>query len=89
MSEKIVDAKTAVNIAAKYLTDIIKADSEYILVEEIEQIDEDDPVWLVTISYIEPSSSSHYFGQTNRLYKEFKINRDNGDVISMKVKKFD
>ena len=90
-----MEPKKAAVIAAQYLKDLIPP-TDQILVEEIEKVEDNPPYWLITLSH-----SPVYGSQANmtlaalsgvapnrRDYKEFKINDNTGEVISMKIRKF-
>ena len=62
-----------------------------VLLEEVE-LSDDDKVWTVTISFLlsETALMAVLKGRptpTGRLYKEFRIRTDTGEVRSMKIRK--
>lgn len=78
----MIDIKNAVKIASEYLTSLISLQANQLLVEEVEQ---DSSSWLITMSYPDPESSSPF--SVKRYFKEIKIRKTNGEVVSMKIKK--
>ena len=53
------------------------------LVEEVEQL---DGHWLITLGYDAPGIVSAFGGKENRDYKTFKVDRETGEVVSMKIR---
>ena len=75
----MIDVKTAVRIAHKYLTELYPDDPEVadVRLEEVEL--GDDNKWHVTLSFL-----SAPFAE--RTYKQFEIMADDGAVRSMKIR---
>lgn len=77
--KKTVNVKMAGKQAIKYLCDI--EDAVYdVQLEEVEKSD-DGNFWLITLSYNTGILS-------NKKYKIFKIDISSGEVLSMKIRKF-
>jgi len=92
MNSHVLDNKDAVNIAVKYLKQIL--DVKDILLEEIEQT-EDGKYWLITLSHedlskgkIKKPLSEILRNPSSRSYKVIKINKKSGSVKSMKIRVF-
>ena len=82
----MINVKEATDKAKEYLLSFF-ADAENVQLEEVE-LTADKAQWLVTISYEGTSNSvasSLLVGKTV-LYKVFKIDAKNGEVISMKIR---
>ena len=82
----MVDIKQAVEIAIKYFIDIT-GPSDRVRVEETEAGTEGDrSVWRITLS--RPNSEVFEFvrGRPARDYKLLLVDRDSGEVISMKIR---
>lgn len=80
----MIDSKDAVKKAKEYLHEIMDLHIPDTKLEEIE-IDESGELWLVTLSYFEQDAHSVSFA---RKYKVLGINRETGEVVSMKIKVF-
>ncbi len=77
-----IDAKKAVEIAAQYYKDI-SGERANATVEEVEL---DGNFWVITLGIAD--SYSIMIGATiPRNYKQFRINSDTGEVMSMKIRK--
>ena len=81
MSEekKMLTAKEAVEVAAKYLAELRSVPIYDISVEEIELTD-DRKCWLVTLGH--PRS----FAGTTKDYKVIKVDAETAEVLSMKMR---
>jgi len=82
----MINVKEATDKAKEYLISFFP-DAENLQLEEVEQ-SKDKAHWLVTVSYEGVSNSvasSLLVGKTV-LYKIFKIDAENGDVVSMKFR---
>lgn len=83
MLRTIIDAKEATNNAVQYLKRLIPNITNIIL-EEVELTD-DEQFWLITLSYNELSTGiQNMFGKTIKI---FKIRKDNGEVMAMRIRK--
>lgn len=96
MAEDIMDVKTAVRIAIRYLQEL----GDFISAEQIrlEEVEYDDAgFWLITLSTIDvPPLTAVVTGETmrrvmalekgKRNYKLFRIDAHTGEVKSMKVR---
>jgi hypothetical protein len=76
----MIHVKQAVQIAAKYLSEIINQPIAGLLVEETEK-SSDDAMWFITVSYY---LTSDMFG--SRSYKIIAVDAETGDVKSMKIR---
>ena len=85
-SEKMIDIKGAAKIAHEYFLDIY-SEAGYINIA-LEELDfsEDGRFWLVTIGY-SISGITDLLGTSMRNYKIFEINKETGEVESMKIRK--
>ncbi len=79
----MIDVKQAVEAAGKYVKRLYPS-TRNLRVEETE-IAEDNSFWFITLSFIQ-ESPEELFGP-DRSYKEFKIDAETGDILSMKIKK--
>lgn len=78
------NVKLATQKAEQYLTNLIPG-AKNIVLEEVE-LTEDEKYWFITLSYNDPSESlsvQNIFGKT---IKVFKIRRDDGEVMAMKIR---
>lgn len=75
-----ISVKKAVTAATDYLRDFssILPSQTGLRLEETE-LWEDPSMWIITISI-----QSNPFDETTRIYKQFRIDADSGEVISMK-----
>lgn len=92
----MIDVKQATTEAAKFMVELLPTVSD-ILLEEVE-LSEDDKSWRVTLSALAPASpppdafqkalrsSSIFALPTDRIYKVFTIDSENGVVRSMKMR---
>jgi hypothetical protein len=87
----MIDVKSAVRIAIRYLQDFDEfIPARSIRLEETEY--DDTGYWLITISALSPDDPPSAIGSLSsvlnqkRIYKQFRIDADSGDVKSMKVR---
>lgn len=79
----MIDVKQAVESAGKYVKRLY-SEARGLRVEETE-IADDSSFWFITLSFFQESPDD-LFGP-DRSYKEFKIDAETGDILSMKIKK--
>lgn len=79
----MIDVKQAAQAAEQYLKNLFPSITN-IMLEEVELTD-DEQFWLITLSY-SPISSENIFGLVKDV-KIFKIRRDNGEIMAMKIRK--
>lgn len=85
LPNKPIDAKEAAQRASQYLQSLL-SNVTNIMLEEVELTD-DEQFWLITLSCSSIASDiDKIFGNTIKVFKVFKIRRDNGEVISMKIR---
>lgn len=90
-----LDVKQATLKAVDYLTTLYdQKDISEIDLEEVE-LSDDDQYWYITLGYNSEStkpgsklsdSIKRAMLLRDRKYKQFKINRDTGDIVSMKIR---
>ena len=82
----MINVKEATDKAKKHLLAFFP-DAEQVQLEEVE-LSEDKAHWLITLSYEGVSSSvaSSMLVGKSLLYKIFKLDAKNGEVISMKIR---
>ncbi|MBU0699797.1 hypothetical protein KKE26_00635 [bacterium] len=81
----MIDVKEAAQRASQYLQCLISSAKD-ITLEEVELTD-DEKFWFITLScYNIASDVQSLFGNTIKVFKVFKVKRDNGEVISMKIR---
>lgn len=87
----MIDVKQAVASAKTYASQLFQ--EEKILGLELEEVElsEDNKYWFVTLGFLVPKPSlgiADIFAPmvANRKYKLFKIDADNGIVLSMKIR---
>ncbi|MDI6735515.1 MAG: hypothetical protein QME42_04865 [bacterium] len=79
----MADVGQAAQMAELYLRSLVPNVSN-IMLEEVE-LSDDEQFWLITLSYNDLSTGiQNMFGKTVKL---FKVRKDNGEVISMKIRK--
>jgi len=86
-----MDVRQAVVIAKQYANELYDSKLQDVRLEEVEL---DDPVWRVTLSWLDPASQTPSgalaaaFGTKGmpREYKILEIYNDNGVVRSMKIR---
>ena len=84
----MIDLKTASKIAIEFVHSIYPDNSDF-QVEEIET-SEDGKYWLITIGMYDLTDVKGTLGALiakPRKYKAVQINKENGDVRSMKIRK--
>jgi hypothetical protein len=77
----------AAHVATTHLKTLFPA-AEGISLEEVE-ISDDDRFWLITLGFQETTTGKELLqrlGGNARQYKIFKINRESGEVRSMKIR---
>jgi len=79
----MISVKEAVRKAAEYFEDLYHDQFEKVLLEEVEQ---GDGYWLVTLGYNDFSSISQFDRKGPRRFKVFKIKGDTGEVVSMRIR---
>lgn len=79
----MMEAKEAAQIAAKYFRDLRGYEGP-LVVEEVE-IDDETNCWLITLGYKE-ASDEVFSVQQKRVYKIFKVDAEEGKVLSMKMR---
>lgn len=80
----MIDAKEAVRIAIDYYKDVCGESFSGLQLEELDMTEHEDH-WLVTLSYVENPLAA-LMGEPKRSYKIFKISRETGQVVSMKIR---
>ena len=81
----MINAKEAAIAASKYILDILGSTPQGLRIEEVDKIVEDDkPYWLITLGYFEATNPYGSFN-LEKTYKQFKIDSDSGEVLSMKM----
>ena len=81
-----IKAQEAAKIATEYYKEVT-GDYNQPAVEEVE-ISEDNKYWLITLGARRSSGDaiSDLYGKTEIEYKVFKIDAQNGNVLSMKIR---
>jgi hypothetical protein len=79
----MIEAKDAAYSAARYFTDITGY-TEKVTIEEVE-FDDNTNCWLITVGYLAESEIIPLV-KRQKEYKVFKIDANNGDVLSMKMR---
>lgn len=82
-----IDVKAAAHLAAEYFTSLFP-NVDKILLEEVE-LSEDRKYWFITLSYVSPLDETLvavFPVNKPRKYKQFKIESENGQVLSMKIR---
>jgi hypothetical protein len=85
----MIDVKTAVAAAHKYVESVQDFISVKNLGLEEVELSSDKESWLITLGYdrpIENFTSMVYGGTSQRVYKIFKISAESGEVESMKIR---
>jgi uncharacterized protein (DUF305 family) len=85
----MVDIKTSAQRAVEFLNMIYPHHGDGIQVEEVDTSD-DERYWLITLGYNVPESQNPLalaMGSKRREYKTFKVDRETGEVKSMKIRK--
>ncbi len=84
-----IDVKTAVRIATSYFDQLIQRPYSDLAIEEVERTD-DDRYWLVTVGYTVTPAGLTSFAALQKEFREYKIvkvDAQNGQAVSMKVRK--
>jgi hypothetical protein len=83
----MIDVKTAVKIAFDYIQDLYEErELQELALEEVEQ-SADKAWWLVTLGHARRLSGMDGFGgQHRRAYRVFKIDAEQGQVQSMRIR---
>ncbi|HYG11544.1 MAG TPA: hypothetical protein VD835_16475 [Pyrinomonadaceae bacterium] len=83
----MIDVKQAAQSASNFIVGLYSNETlSEVMLEEVE-LSEDGKYWLVTLSFLAPSSSvNSILGIRGRLYKIFKVDTDTGEVVSMKIR---
>ncbi len=90
----MLNPKEAASIAAERFDEFYPNQPfEDIRLEEVERVEEDTQVyWLITLGYVDKSSSTDRSAVNSllpnafRSYKRFKINGETGDIVWMKIR---
>jgi hypothetical protein len=89
----MVDIKTSAQAAVEFFNSIYPRHMDGLQVEEVE-LSDDGQYWVITLGYNVPNESSDLSGPLGiiprlrpREYKTFKIDRETGEVKSMKIRK--
>lgn len=77
-----IDVKNAVELAGKYLSDLLQIPVANMLLEEVER---SGPYWKVTLSYPDPSGSFRTL-VGGRTYKVVELDADNGEFVAVKIR---
>lgn len=77
----MIDVKQATNNAVQYLRSMFVGVTN-IALEEME-LTEDEQFWLITLSY---NNTEEMIGMFKTI-KMFKVRRDTGEVVAMKIRK--
>jgi hypothetical protein len=83
----MIDVKQAAQSASNFVTGLYSDRTiSDVRLEEVE-LSEDGRYWLITLSFPPPASSvNSMLGIGRRDYKIFKVDRDSGEVLSMKIR---
>jgi hypothetical protein len=80
----MIDAKEAVKRAMAYFLNLVEnKDLPGLELEEVEK-SEDGLYWLITLSYVRRVLLSEH-----RIYKQFKVEAQTGEVVSMTIRQLD
>jgi len=82
----MIDVRQAIDIAKEHLT-IFFPEAENVQLEEVE-LTTDKTHWLITLSYegVTTSVASSLLVGKSLIYKQFRLDAESGDVISMKIR---
>jgi len=82
----MIDVRQAIDIAKEHLT-VFFPEAENVQLEEVE-LTTDKTHWLITLSYegVTTSVASSLLVGKSLIYKQFKLDAESGDVISMKIR---
>lgn len=84
-NDKLLEAKQAAKIAADYAKALFP-DIRDIALEEIE-LSDDGSLWFITLSFREERSKIPSIAPLK--YKIFKVKRDTGEVVAMKIRELE
>jgi hypothetical protein len=80
-----IPVKEAARIAREYLRELMpEVPSEDISLEEIEPGTDE---WQVTLGYSDPRQPPYFISKSDRIYKRFRIDAIDGNVLSMNIRK--
>jgi len=84
----MIDAREAVKRAAAYLGEISAPIGRQLGALEVEEVERsgDEQCWLITLSYPRGLSIALSLGEGKRVYKQFKVNAETGEVQSMTMR---
>ena len=84
--------QTAIKIALDNMK-ILFPRAQKVLLEEVEIDEQNEQIWHITFSYIEPKTRPELGGfkdvmnfKNDRTYKIFKVNIEEGKMVSMKIR---
>ncbi len=82
----MIDVRQAIDKAKDHLASFFP-DAENIQLEEVE-LNSDKTHWLITLSYegVSATVASSLLVGKSVIYKQFKLDAESGDVISMKIR---
>lgn len=82
----MIDVRQAIDIAKEHLT-VFFPEAENVQLEEVE-LTNDKTHWLITLSYegVTTSVASSLLVGKSLIYKQFKLDAESGDVISMRIR---
>lgn len=82
----MIDVKQAAQLASNFITGLYPEQTiSDVRLEEVE-LSEDEKYWLITLSFPAPPNSSVLNLGGRRQYKIFKVDREGGEVLSMKIR---
>ena len=85
----MIDAKTAALKARNYLVEIVGIQPENATIEEVE-VNETDNIVLITLGYwVSMQQFPMVMPTKQKEYKVFIVDRDSGEVLSMKIRSVD
>jgi hypothetical protein len=76
------DVKTAVELAGKYLSDLLQIPVQNMLLEEVER---SGSYWRITLSYPDPSPSFRTL-VGGRTYKIVELDAETGEFVAIKIR---
>jgi len=83
-AENLLSAKQAAVVAANYLKELVELQTKP-LIEEVE-LSHDKKHWLITLSYASQNENPYVIFGGNRDFKTFEVDRESGEVLSMKIR---
>lgn len=87
----MIEVKEAAEIAIRYLEDLPSVPAASVRLEEV-VLTETEQFWLITLSFVDKTESQGLAvlsGVSGRHYKTFKIDAENGKVLSMKIRQLE